>query len=554
MSAISGTASRRYLAEQLLLALKARGAGAVFGIPGDYALPLFDVLVKGDILPLYTLSHEPGVAYAADASARVTQGLGVAVATYGAGALNLVNGVAGAYAERSPLVVISAAPARSKTGRELLLHHQVAGLDCQLRVFREITCAQAVLDDPETAPELIAKTLDACVRQSLPVYIEIPRDMAQEPCGPVPPPRLEPSDPDTVAECAAEIAAIVKGAERPVLMVGVEVRRHGIEAEVVELVRHLGIPVVTSFMGRGVASTHSLNPAGCYLGLAGDPEIAKLVEESDALILLGVIFCDGNLGLTASQLDLRRVVHAFGGAVRISHHDYRDVALKYLVQALRRKAEGRQALPIPADRAGAVRAPLLPDDGPIRPSDISGAVNGLFAKHGIMPVTCDVGDCLFVSLEIEHADLLAQAYYVSMGFAVPAAFALQAAGQRPIVLVGDGAFQMTGWELGNCARYGFDPIVLVLNNKSWDMLRAFSRQSRFNDLSDWHFAELAGPLGGDGVRVTTHRELVEALEKAWATRGRFQLIDIALERGVVSDTLDRFVGAFARAKAQSPKG
>jgi len=555
VSANSETASRRYLAEQLLHALKARGAGAVFGIPGDYALPLFDVLVKGDILPLYTLSHEPGVAYAADASGRVTQGLGVAVATYGAGALNLVNGVAGAYAERSPLVVISAAPARAPGRRELLLHHQVAGLDCQLRVFREITCAQAVLDDPETAPGLIARTLDACVKQSLPVYIEIPRDMAQEPCDPVPPPRPEPSNPDTVAECAAEIATIVEGAERPVLMVGVEVRRYGIEAEVVELVRHLGIPVVTSFMGRGVAATHSLNSAGCYLGLAGDPEIAKLVEESDALILLGVIFCDGNLGLPASHLDLRRVVHAFAGAVRISHHEYRDVALKDLVNALRRKAEGRrEVMPVPARRAGAMRAPLLADDGRIRPSDISGTVNGLFASHGVMPVICDVGDCLFVSLEIEHADLVAQAYYVSMGFAVPAAFAVQAAGKRPIVLVGDGAFQMTGWELGNCQRYGFDPIVLVLNNKSWDMLRAFSRQSRFNDLSDWHFAELAGPLGGDGARVTTRRELVEALEKAWATRGRFQLIDIALERGVVSDTLDRFVGAFARAKAQSPKG
>ncbi len=98
-------------------------------------------------------------------------------------------------------------------------------------------------------------------------------------------------------------------------------------------------------------------------------------------------------------------------------------------------------------------------------------------------------------------------------------------------MVGDGAFQMTGFELGNCRRYGWDPIVVVFNNMSWEMLRVFQPESRFNDLDDWRFAELAGPLGGDGVRVGTRRELAAALEAAHATRGRFQLIEVMLPRG-----------------------
>ena len=89
-----------------------------------------------------------------------------------------------------------------------------------------------------------------------------------------------------------------------------------------------------------------------------------------------------------------------------------------------------------------------------------------------------------------------------------------AAGERPLILVGDGAFQMTGFELGNCRRYGWDPIVVVFNNASWEMLRVFQPESRFTDLDDWRFAELAGPLGGEGVRVHTRRELAEALEAA----------------------------------------
>lgn len=546
MASHGDSSGQRPLTEQLLLSLKSRGARAVFGIPGDYALPIFNAIERSAVLPLYTFSHEPAVSFAADAAARVGGGIGVAAVTYGAGALNLVNGVAAAYAEKSAVAVISAAPARTSSWPALSRHHQVRRPDSQSRIFREVTCAQAILDDPETAPALVARTLDECARQSLPVYLEIPSDMAMEPCAAIPPRRDADADHEAVAECAGEIASLVRSAKRPVVMIGVEVRRFGLEAEVADLARRANIPVVTSFMGRGVAATHAIASRGSYLGLAGDPQIAKLVEESDALILLGVILCDTNLGLPAHRLDLRRVVHAFDGKVRIAHHIYSDIALKDLVGALFRHVPPvDDTLP---QSAGALLSRPLPrrDEHKLEPSDIAGAINTLFCAHGVMPVTCDVGDSLFVSLEIEHADLMAQAYYASMGFAVPAAIAIQAVtGTRPLVLVGDGAFQMTGWELGNCQRYGFDPIVVVLNNRSWEMLRAFSPQSRFNDLSDWHFADLAHQLGGDGVRVRTGHELACALEEAWHKAGKFQLIEVVLERGATSETLCRFAAALS---------
>ena len=130
---------------------------------------------------------------------------------------------------------------------------------------------------------------------------------------------------------------------------------------------------------------------------------------------------------------------------------------------------------------------------------------------------------------------------------MPAGLGIQAAsGERPLVLVGDGAFQMTGWELGNCRRYGWDPIVLLFNNASWEMLRAFQPESAFNDLDRWDFAAMAAGMGGDGIRVRTRAELKAALERAVATRGRFQLIDITLDRGVRSTTLSRYVEALKR--------
>src|SRR4030081_4009707 len=114
------------LAVALLHALKDHGAREIFGIPGDFVLPLFKVIEESKILPVFTLSHEPAVGFAADAAARYHVGLGVAVVTYGAGAFNVLNAVAGAYAERSPVVVVAGAPgARERTGG-LLLHHPAA--------------------------------------------------------------------------------------------------------------------------------------------------------------------------------------------------------------------------------------------------------------------------------------------------------------------------------------------------------------------------------------------------------------------------------------------
>src|SRR6266850_6514290 len=165
------------LATSLLQGLKDHGARELFGIPGDFVLPFFKVIEESGILPHYMLSHEPAVGFAADAAARYHCGLGVAVVTFGAGAFNLVNAVAGAYAERSPVVVIAGAPGARERSSGFVLHHQARSVDTQMAVYREITCDQAVLTDPATVPAAIARVLRSAREHSLPVYIELPRDM-----------------------------------------------------------------------------------------------------------------------------------------------------------------------------------------------------------------------------------------------------------------------------------------------------------------------------------------------------------------------------------------
>jgi indolepyruvate decarboxylase len=437
----------------------------------------------------------------------------------------------------------------------------VKTLDSQWRVFEELTVDRARLDDPAKAPGEIARVLDAALERSRPVYLEIPRDMPSMPCEAVPARRQVLPDPERLAACADELLGRLQQARSPVLMVGVEVRRYGLEHRVAELARRLGIPVVTNMMGQGLMAEAGLPLTGTYLGLAGDPAVSELVESSDGLLLLGVIVSDTNFAVSGKRIDIRRTMHVFDGDVSMGHHVYHRIPVAALIEALLARlvpgkepaagngdagtraaahANGHEAVheAVPAD---------APATGPLCPSDIAREVNALFARHGTMPLACDVGDCLFTALEIGPVPLVAPGYYAGMGYAVPAALGMQVAtGRRPIVLVGDGAFAMTGWEVGNATRCGCDPIVLILNNHGWEMLRTFAPESRLNDLGPWDFASMAAGLGGDGHLVTTREELHAALERAHALRGRFQIIDIRLEPGVVSPTMQRFVAAVKR--------
>jgi indolepyruvate decarboxylase len=493
------------------------------------------------------------VGFAADGAARLQSTLGVAVVTYGAGAFNIVNAVAGAYAERSPVVVIAGAPGARERSSGLLLHHQARSVDTQLAVMREVTCDQAVLDDVERAPAEIARVLRSAQERSLPVYIELPRDLAQASCAKVPLLPARGPNHDALNECAEEVLLRLRAAKRPIVIVDVEVRRYALEQKVAELARRYGVPVVTTFMGRGLLAGADDVVLGTYMGNAGSPVVQRAVEHADAALLLGVIVSDTNFALSERVLDPQKTMLAIDRHVRIGYHDYADIPLAALVDALIARAPRKPAKHAKSKaQKPRFKRKLRLDDAPLTPSDIAVAINELFDRHGQMLMTADVGDCLFTAMEVDNNEFSAPGYYAGMGFAVPAALGMAAvSGRRPLVLLGDGAFQMTGFELAHCRRYGLDPIVVVFNNQSWELLRVFQPESAFNDLDDWQFAKLAPLLGGHGERVRTRRELGAALTRAVERRGVFSLVEVMLPRGLTSETLRRYVEGFEAARTRS---
>lgn len=535
------------LAIALLQALKDYGAKEIFGIPGDFALPFFREIETSQILPLYTLSHEPAVGFAADCSGRFNGTLAVAAVTYGAGGLNIINPIAAAYAEKSPLVIISGAPGAGERNMGLGLHHQVKHFDSQLMIMKEVTCAQCVLDDPIKAPDEIARVLHAARKFSRPVYIEFPRDMVAAETSNVPPYSPYKGDAQATEAAATEIISRLNKAKKPALLIGVEVRRFGLECEVAALANKLKIPVVTSFMGRGLLAETDTPVAGTYIGLAGEPSIRQTVEGSDALLMLGVIMCDTNFGVSEREIDMRNAVHAIDGTVRINHAVYSDIDLAGLVQQLLEKAEDLNASYQPPQ---CVSDTEIDENAQILPAGVAQTVNTFFERYGNMPIASDMGDCFFTAMDIHHTALVAPAYYATMGTGIPFGIGLQvASGKRPLVLVGDGAFQMTGWELGNCRRYGLNPIVLLFNNTAWGMLKAFQKDASYNDLEDWNFTDFAKSTGGIGIRVTTPKELMIALEAAHKDESTFHLIEIMLPQDAMSTVLRRFTETIAKRSA-----
>ncbi len=540
------------IGDLFIAAVRAVGAREVFGLPGDFALPLFKALEESSDLPVYTLSHEPGVGFAADAAARLHGRPSVAAVTYGAGAFNILNPVAAAYAEKSPVIVVSGGPGAADRGSGLGVHHQAKHLRSQLDIFTEVTCAQTVLDDAETAPAELARVLSRCLAESRPVYIEVPRDQVFVNCAPLAPGALvtaPATDPEALAACVDEIMARLEGAAAPVLLVGIETRRFGVEQEAGELAARLGVPVTTTFMGRGLLSRIGAEFAGSYMGVAGDAAVTDMVESSDALIMLGVLLSDTNFGISARHIDLRKAVLIGDGQVSIGFHTYPNMPVADVVSEMHRRVASR-ALPALASPRERYPYGLAADDEPITPADIATAINDVFDEIGPMPIAADMGDCLFTAFSIENTELVAPGYYATMGYGVPAGIGVEVAtGRRPLVLVGDGAFQMTGWELLNCPRYGLSPVVIVFNNASWEMLRAFQPESAFNNLDALDFSAIARSLGGEGHVATTRAELQAALRRAVSRSDTFQLIDARIPRGVLSPTLQRFVDGFKRMRA-----
>lgn len=528
------------IGQYLIRRLQDYRVGHVFGIPGDYVLGFYDQLCRSDIQVVGT-SKEDGAGFAADAYARV-HGMGALCVTYCVGGLSVANAVAGAYAEKSPVVVISGSPGLKERTNDPMLHHKVKTFATQREIFERITACAVAIEDPDTAYRDIDRALATCWRVKRPVYIELPRDLVDVvPQHPVPSVGdVMPLDQAALDEAIAEAVARLSAAKRPVILADVEVHRFGLAFELLTLAERTGIPIAVTILGKSVISERHPNYLGVYEGAMGRDDVAKAVEGSDCLLMLGTFLTDVNMGIFTAKLDPARTIEATSEKIQISRHRYDHVPFDGFVRGLLSAKLPRRKL------APKAKAPVLNTAVQAKQSL---KVTRLFhlldqRLEDDMAVVCDVGLCLFGAIDLtihKRTEFIAPAYYTSMGFAVPASVGVALANPklRPVVLVGDGAFQMTGMELATVVRQKLNPIVIVLDNHGYTTERAI-QDGPYNDILNWRYHRLPDVLGaGWATIVRTEGEFAEAWTQAVEQRGAFSLINVQLDAYDYCPALER---------------
>ena len=540
------------IGEYLIQRLYAYGVRHVFGIPGDYVLGFYDQLSKSK-LRLINTCDEQGAGFAADAYARV-RGLGVVCVTYCVGGLKVTNTTAEAFAEKSPVVVISGAPGMKEREKNPLLHHKVREFDTQKKVFEQLTIASTVLRDPQTAFQEIDRVLEAALRFKRPVYIELPRDLIAVPgiAHHKTPEIYEQSDAQSLREALAEAERMINQARQPVILADVEVHRFGLQDQLLRLAHKTNIPVATTVLGKSVIGEHYPFYLGVYEGALGRDDVRHYVESSDCVIMLGAFMTDINLGIYTARLDPARSISATSEKLSIRYHTYEAVRFKDFVGGLlrlrlRRRRLGRIPRPPQITPYSASRTP--PSHRPLTVRRLFERLNAFLSDTTV--VVADVGDALFGAADLfirERTEFISPAYYTSMGFAVPASVGAQLANPklRPLVLVGDGAFQMTGMELSTSARYHLNPVVVLLNNRGYGTERHM-QDGPYNDVWPWEYHRLPEILGaGRGFVVETEAELDRALVEAKQWTKSFCLLEVRLAPLDRSPAMDRLAARLAR--------
>ena len=538
------------VAHMLVDELRIRNVAHVFGIPGDYALGLFHVIEESP-LALINTCDEQGAGFAADAYARI-RGLGAVLVTYGVGGLKLINSTAQAYAERSPVVVISGAPGIGETTGDALLHHRVRDFGTQMRVFREVTVAQCVLDDPTTAQREVRRVLAAAARHKRPVYIEVPRDCALATIVAEGPETVIPAPPSydaaTLQEALHEAVEMLNRATAPIILAGVEIHRFGLQDKLIQLVGKSGIRFATTIMGKSVVNEELPGFVGVYAGSMSNEMARAAVESSDCVLNLGAMLTDLDTGIFTANLDPAKLIAAGADSLSIRRHFFQGLGLATFLEALcKAHLVSRGALP-PSCHAGAANFEAA-RSGPISIARVFECLDAELSEN--VAVIADPGDALFGAIDLtihSRTEFIACAYYASLGFAVPASVALQLAEPlwRPLVLVGDGAFQMTGMEVTTAARYGLTPIVVVLDNNGYGTERPML-DGRFNDVHAWAVSKVPDIIGcGRGYEVNTEQEFITALKSALADTQQLAIIHVHIAQGDISPALERLTRELGR--------
>lgn len=333
---------------------------------------------------------------------------------------------------------------------------------------------------------------------------------------------------------------MLNAASNPVLLLGVEIHRFGLQDRLIQFIGKSGICFATTIMGKSVVNEKLPGFVGVYAGSLSNEMTRAAVEQSDCILNLGAMLTDLDTGIFIANLDPAKTIQASASGLIIQHHHYLGIDLATFLDALTSAPlESRSPLP-PSCHADA--ASFAAEDTAISAEHVFECLDTHLSED--IAAVADPGDSLFGAINLTihpRTEFAACAYYASLGFAVPAAIAMRLAEPdwQPLVLVGDEAFQMTGLELTTAARYGLTPIVIVIDNFSYGTERPML-DGDFNDVHPWNITVVPGLIdSGVACRAETEEQFLNALLRALSAPKQLVIIHVILAQNDISPALDR---------------
>ncbi|EDV6430846.1 alpha-keto acid decarboxylase family protein [Salmonella enterica subsp. enterica serovar Thompson] len=531
------------VADYLLDRLAGCGIGHLFGVPGDYNLQFLDHVIDHPTLRWVGCANELNAAYAADGYARMS-GAGALLTTFGVGELSAINGIAGSYAEYVPVLHIVGAPCSAAQQRGELMHHTLGDGDFRhfYRMSQAISAASAILDEQNACFE-IDRVLGEMLAARRPGYIMLPADVAKKTA--IPPTQalaLPVHEAQSGVETAFRYHArqCLMNSRRIALLADFLAGRFGLRPLLQRWMAETPIAHATLLMGKGLFDEQHPNFVGTYSAGASSKEVRQAIEDADRVICVGTRFVDTLTAGFTQQLPAERTLEIQPYASRIGETWF-NLPMAQAVSTLRELCLECAFAPPPTRSAG---QPVRIDKGELTQESFWQTLQQYLKPGDIILV--DQGTAAFGAAALslpDGAEVVVQPLWGSIGYSLPAAFGAQTAcpDRRVILIIGDGAAQLTIQEMGSMLRDGQAPVILLLNNDGYTVERAIhGAAQRYNDIASWNWTQIPPALNAaqqaECWRVTQAIQLAEVLERL-ARPQRLSFIEVMLPKADMPELL-----------------
>ncbi|KAJ5916282.1 Thiamine pyrophosphate enzyme C-terminal TPP-binding [Penicillium tannophilum] len=547
------------LADYLLTRLLQLGVQSIFGVPGDYNLRLLDFVVPAG-LHWVGNCNELNAAYAADGYARIN-GLSALITTFGVGELSAANGIAGAYAERSPVIHIVGTPPRPLQDNRALMHHTFA--DGEYKRFaamsKHITIAQTELRDATTAPEKIDWILQQALIHSRPVYLEFPDDM---PHVLVSSERLKapikasvPPSPACESEVINRILERIYSAKQPAILVDGESKALGIVDQLDTLVQSTKFPTWTSVWGKGLVNESYPNVYGLYAASFGDKPAQEYFEACDMVLTFGPHYSDTNSYFEMAVPMPAAAITFRDSTIQVGSDIYRDISPFNVLSAILTKLDSARISTAQGPPKQVVTLDDIKSTDLVAQKNFFRLVNPLFREGDI--ILAETGTAAYGGRHFKlppKSRLFTAVTWLSIGFMLPATLGTALAKRelnkpsgtrnQAILIIGDGSLQMTAQEISVMIKEKLDILIIIINNEGYTIERVIhGRKQAYNDVPSWRNTKALDYFGADEEAVKentftarTVGELQEVLKNERVKDGKgVRIVEVFMEREDVQE-------------------